>query len=314
MCMRTRSSAHPFRSEKARQAYLAHYDRRACEWPASTHGLTVETADGQTHIRIGGPAGAPPLVLLPGINASSLMWQPNFTGLAQNYRVHAVDTIGDFGRSVAKRPMQTADNLVDWLDELFTALGLGNDINLIGISYGGWIAGQYARRHPARLRNLVLLAPACTVLPLRLAFMLRAMPCIIPHRWFTERFLHWMAADAAANGGASRRAVEAMIDHAYLGLQSFKLRRPVIPTILTDEQLRNLAVPTLYMVGENEKLYSAGAAVRRLHRVAPGITTEVVSNAGHDLTTAQAEHVNQKILAFLERSLNPSPAIDERVA
>ena len=69
------------------------------------------------------PGDAPPLVLLPGVNASSLMWLPNIAELSQNHRVYAVDNIYDFGRSVWKRPMRTAEDLVNWLDELFTQLG-----------------------------------------------------------------------------------------------------------------------------------------------------------------------------------------------
>ena len=152
------SSFHPFRSEKARQGYLANYDRRASQWPVAAQGRLVETSGGQTYVRISGPSDAPPLVLLPGVNASSLMWLPNISELSQNYRVYAVDNIYDFGRSVWKRPMLTASDFVNWLDELFTQLGLGENINLMGISYGGWIASQYALHRPGRLKKLVLLA------------------------------------------------------------------------------------------------------------------------------------------------------------
>jgi pimeloyl-ACP methyl ester carboxylesterase len=297
--MRTGSKTHPFRSAEARDRYLTYYDSRARQWPVPAQNLIVETSQGQTQVRISGPADAPPLVLLPGMNASSLMWRPNVAELSQRYRVHAVDIMSDFGRSVAKRRMRTGSDLANWLDELFTAMSLGDGINLMGISYGGWIASQYALRHSGRLRKLVLLAPGRTVLQVRPAFILRAVPCIIPLRWFTRRFIHWLFADAAANPEVSVH-VDAMIDHAYLGLRSFKLRRPVLPTILTDEELRTLAVATLFMVGENEKLYSASDAVERLGRVAPGISTELVANAGHDLTIARAAHVNEKVLAFLE--------------
>jgi pimeloyl-ACP methyl ester carboxylesterase len=293
------SRFHPFRSEKARQAYLTSYDRRASQWPVAAEGRLVETSDGQTYVRISGPRDAPPLVLLPGVNASSLMWLPNIAELSQNHRVYAVDNIYDFGRSVWKRPMRTAEDLVNWLDELFTQLGLGENINLTGVSYGGWIASQYALRHPGRLKKLVLLSPVFTVLPMRAAFILRAMLCMIPLRQFTKSFIHWLAADAVAKNGFSRQWVEAMVDDGYLGLRRFKPKRLVVPTILTDEELRAMPDATLYMVGENEKLNSAEDAVRRLNRVAPHIATELIANAGHDLTIAAMTEVNTRILKFL---------------
>jgi pimeloyl-ACP methyl ester carboxylesterase len=227
------------------------------------------------------------------------MWLPNVASLSRSYRVYAVDNIFDFGRSVWKRPMRTTTDLVNWLDELFAELRLGDNIILAGVSYGAWIASQCALRHPGRLQKLVLLAPVMTVLPLRAAFILRAMLCMIPHRRFTKSFIYWLAADAVAKNNVSRRWIDAMVDDGYLGLRSFKPKRPVTPTILTDEELREMSVPTLFMVGENEKLYSARDAVARLNRVAPQITTELISNAGHDLTIAETAWVNEKVLEFL---------------
>ena len=73
-------------------------------------------------------------------------------------------------------------------------------------------------------------------------------------------------------------------------------------TVLEDEDLRSIKVPTLFLVGENERLYSAQEAVQRLNRVAPHIKTEIIPNAGHDLTVVQAEMVNRKVLDFLKRA------------
>jgi pimeloyl-ACP methyl ester carboxylesterase len=48
---------------------------------------------------------------------------------------------------------------VQWLDELFTALGL-NNINLMGHSYVGWQASLYALAHPQRLEKLIKMLQA----------------------------------------------------------------------------------------------------------------------------------------------------------
>ena len=72
------------------------------------------------------------------------------------------------------------------------------------------------------------------------------------------------------------------------------------PTVLTDEQLRSINVPTLYLVGENEKIYSASKTIERLNEIASQIRTEVIPHAGHDLTIVQVEMVNTKVLEFLK--------------
>ena len=53
------------------------------------------------------------------------------------------------------------------------------------------------------------------------------------------------------------------------------------------------------MVGEDERVYDAAEAVERIERLAPGVETMVVKNAGHDMTWVQAERVNDKLREFL---------------
>ena len=131
------------------------------------------TAD--TFVRMSGPADAPPLVLLPGAATTSLMWVPNIKALSGPFRTYAVDNIYDYGRSVYTRPVKGPDDFVNWLDGLFSALALGDAINVMGLSYGGWLTSQYVLRFPNRLAKVVLIAPARTVLPIRLSFLLRVI-------------------------------------------------------------------------------------------------------------------------------------------
>lgn len=56
-----------------------------------------------------------------------------------------------------------------------------------------------------------------------------------------------------------------------------------------------------YLVGENEKIYSAKKAVQRLNTIAPHIKTEIILGAGHDLVSVQAGMVNEKVLEFLKQ-------------
>jgi pimeloyl-ACP methyl ester carboxylesterase len=70
-------------------------------------------------------------------------------------------------------------------------------------------------------------------------------------------------------------------------------------TVLKDSELQSIKMPTLFLVGENEKIYSAQKAVQRLREVAPRIKTETIPHAGHDLAFVQADLVNRKILEFL---------------
>jgi pimeloyl-ACP methyl ester carboxylesterase len=190
---------------------------------------------------------------------------------------------------------------VIWLDELFSVLELGNSIKLVGMSYGGWLTGQYALRLQNRLDKIVLVAPAATVIRLQLEFLVRLLFSLVPYRCFTESMMHWLAADLARKGEDGRRMVEAAVDAMFTARRCFRPRHLVLPTVLGDEEWQKIRVPTLYLVGENEKIYSARRAVQRLKEVATHVQAEIIPNAGHDLTFVQVEMVNSKILEFLEQ-------------
>lgn len=293
---------HPFRSEKAQKQYLEMYDKKAQEmWPVNSESRMVETSYGQTFVRISGPNDAPPLILLPGSMGTSLLWMHSIKAFSACYKTYAVDNIYDFGRSVYTRPITKPEDFVNWLNELFTSLGLGNNINLIGLSFGGWLTCQYALHFQHRLNKIVLLSPAATVLPLELKFLIRAIFfTIIPLDFIAKNYCNWIFEDLARKDDASRKIVESAIDELLLGLRCFKPKRMISPTVLQDNELQSIKVPTLYLVGENEKIYSAQKAIERLNNVAPHIRTNVIPNAGHDLWIAQANIVNSKVLEFLK--------------
>ena len=293
---------HPFKSEKAKERYLTFYDNAAKKWPVDSETRMVDTSYGQTFLRISGPVDAQPLVLLPGFSGNSLMWIPNIEALSESYRTYALDNIYDNGRSVYTQPITSPDDFVTWLDELFNALEFGDNINLMGLSYGGWLTSLYALRFPDRLNKIALLAPAATVLPVRLSFYIYAILTMLPFRYFSKRMFYWLFEDCAKKDEISRMQVEEFIDHMFIASRCFKTRRMVNPTVLEDQELQSIRVPTLYIVGENEKIYSAQKAMQRLNQVAPHIQTRTISNAGHDLTIVQAEMVNKKILDFLKQS------------
>jgi pimeloyl-ACP methyl ester carboxylesterase len=301
MALNKMTAYHPFRSTTAKEQYLKLYDIRAKKWPVDSQTRLVETSYSQTFVRLSGPVNAPPLVLLHGAGGDSLQWIPNIEALSRSFRVYAVDNIYDYGLNIHTQIIKNPADYVNWLDELFSALELGNNIKLMGLSYGGWLTSQYALRFPDRLNKIVLLAPGGTVLPIRLAWIMRAVLCLVPHRYFIKSFLYWLLEDFAQKDEASRIMLDEEVEAAFVRIRCYKPIRLIRPTVLGDKELQSINVPALYLVGENEKIYSAQKAIQRLHQVAPQIKAEVIPNAGHDLTIVQAEMVNTKVLEFLKQ-------------
>ena len=300
----TTSSFHPFRSEKAKAEYEAYYLEKAKAWPVPSETRLVDTPSGRTFVRVSGRITDPPLVLLPGTRGTSLMWTGSIAALSAHYRTYAPDTITDAGFSVPRCEISTPEDLVKWLDEVFTVLSPKDPINLMGMSYGGWLAGQYALRFPGRLRKVVLLAPGGTVLRLSPAFFIRVLLVCIPLPGRSgrplQRTLRWLFRDTIRSGDAGRALVEQDVAQLLTMGRFFVLPKLIWPTVLDDKAWQRFSVPGLFLVGENEKIYSPKAAVRRLNRVAPQIRTEIIPGAGHDLTLVQADLVAKKVLEFLD--------------
>ena len=292
---------HPFRSKAAKEAYHALYDIRVKKWPVASEARWVDTSCGQTFVRMSGPVGAPPLVVLHGAGGDSMQWIPNIEALSRSYRVYAVDNIYDYGLSIYKQPIKNPADYVSWLDELFSAIQPGNKIKLMGLSYGAWLTSQYALHFPDRLDKIVLLAPGGTILPIRFEWIIRAVLCFLPHRYFTKSFLFWLLENLAHKDEDSRIMLEEEVDAVVARMRCYKPIRLIQPTVLEDMELMRIKMPALYLVGENEKICSARKAIQRLHKVAPQIITEVIPDAGHDVSFVQAELVNERVLAFLKQ-------------
>jgi pimeloyl-ACP methyl ester carboxylesterase len=241
----------------------------------------------------------PPLILLPGSRGTSLTWIPNIEALSAHYRVYAPDSIYDFGLSVRHKKIKKPDDLITWLDEVLTMLVPQGLVSLVGLSYGGWLVSRYALQFPEHLHKVVLLDPAATVLPVSIALIFRALLTLIPHPNFRKQFYYWLLNDTVQSGESGRDYVDEAVADWAVAERCFN-PLPMIPaTVLTDQQLKGFKIPCLFMVGENEKVYSARKAVGRLIRVAPQIKAEIIPQAGHDSWVVKAGLVNEKILSFL---------------
>jgi len=294
------NSFHPFRSEKAKAQYLAFEEKMARKWPVLSEERLVQTSFGKTFMRISGPSDAPPLVLLPGGGCNSLIWYANINALSQSHRTYALDNIYDYGRSIYARDLLSGNDYSDWLNELFDTLRLGDDIRIMGYSYGGWVASQYALYHPERLKHVVLMAPVFTVLPLSDEYILKMITTLIPLRYFKSKMMYEVWADLAQMSEHGREIVEDRIDYYELSLKCFKFKQPVNPTILSDSEIEHLNMPVLFLVGEHENVYNAHDAIDRLNRLNSNIKTELITGTGHDLMFTHAQIINQRILDFLK--------------
>jgi 2-hydroxy-6-oxonona-2,4-dienedioate hydrolase len=151
-----------FVSDTAKTKALAWFETFRAALPVEAESRYVDTPQGRTHVLVAGPANAPPLVCLHGALASSAHVLPELGSLVEHYRVYAVDVIGQSAMSEDVRLALNDDSYGHWLQAVCAGLGLSR-INLLGVSWGGFVALRAARVAPDLIAALVLLVPAGVV-------------------------------------------------------------------------------------------------------------------------------------------------------
>ncbi|MFF9013921.1 alpha/beta fold hydrolase [Streptomyces sp. NPDC014870] len=275
----------------ASPAFLAAYDAVLDLWPAGTTTSDVVTDYGPTRLLSHGPEDAPPVLLLPGGGATATGWYAMAAALGRSHRVHAVDLVGEPGRSTPApgRPIRTVDDLTAWLHALLDGLRL-DSAALVGHSYGAWIALHHALRAPERVDRLVLLDPTNCFTGFRPGYLLRALPTLLrstPAR--TAAFLLW------ETGGAE-------LDPRWLRLLAlaaeFPGARPVTGPRPRRADLVGLKPPTLLLLAEHSRAHDSARVAVRVRSTVPHLEMATLAGATHHTLPAGAppetyEHVRR---------------------
>lgn len=286
----------PFKSDAARERYLAHYDETEKSWPVESESRTVGTEYGDTYMRVTGPEDAHPLLLLPPGNSPSQAWYPMIAALSERFRTYAIDAIYDVGRSIPSRPIKGSPDVMRWLDSLLNELGLQHTVDLAGLSLGASITAEYTLHAPQRLRKVVWISPAAVTAPVSRGFITGALSCVLPLRGAYRNYVRWMMPDLSED----ERELDTMVDGLLLARQCYGMAPKVNPRQLTDAELSGIQVPALYVVGERDVICAdPRAAVAHVGTLAPQIETFLVPDAGHEAYAMQPKQVTDRVLAFL---------------
>jgi pimeloyl-ACP methyl ester carboxylesterase len=227
------------------------------------------------------------------------MWSRNMTDLSREHRVYAVDIIGQPGKSIANPKFQKRDDLIPWFSELLDTLNITKP-NLVGQSYGGWFALAYALRRPERVNKIALISPAACFLPLNFQHMLQGCRMFFfPSRAAMRNFKLWETYLPNIQDPQNRAFFEAKLEQLYLGFKYYRCQGEANPNIFSDQELRNLKVPTLLLIGEQEVIYNPVASIERARRLIPTLEARLIPEASHDLAYFQAGTVDELILKFL---------------
>ena len=245
--------------------------------PVANEQQRVSTCFGETFVLSSGPGHAPPLVLLHGGNTNSLMWLRSLPAWTRRFRVHAVDTIGDPGFSAPARPSLDSDAHARWLDDVWRALKITRAV-IVGASFGGWIALDYAIRRPESVDRVALLAPAGIVRmdPVSQLKVAGLTMLGAPGRRKALEMTLGVNPDALGEEG------RAFLDFQGLVQKSF-LSRIALPKVISSTSLQEVRVPVLAVLGERDIFYRVDPMQQRIESCLPQAKIHRLAGVGHGL-------------------------------
>jgi pimeloyl-ACP methyl ester carboxylesterase len=281
-----------FKSAEAEVSYRAAYDASLQLWPVQRESIYIPTKFGLTHVLACGPVNGEPVLLLPAMACTATMWYATVPALSTEFRCYAVDFPSDMGLSALDNPPANRMDCVAWLRELLDGLGIVK-ASFVGASYGSFLALNYAIAEPARVKKIALSSPAAGIVRLGMLFYARVfLSFLLPGRSAGDRIM--------ARLFDGRFPLDnPVIRQLLVGIKTLKPHIKVYPMVFTDSELAGIPAPLYLILGEKEVCYNPWSAAKRLQRVMPTASVEIVPGAGHLLVMERPDFVNQRLLAFL---------------
>jgi pimeloyl-ACP methyl ester carboxylesterase len=243
--------------------------------------------------------GPETIVFAHGLLMSGRMFDAQVAALRDRYRCIACDFRGQ-GKSEIAADGYDMDTLTLDAAGLIRGLNAG-PCHFVGLSMGGFVGMRLAVHHPDLVRSLILMDTAAGPEPHWLRYhILRLIarwfgPAAVASRvtpiLFGRKFI-----DDPAKAELREQWRKHLIGSNQIGIR--RASRGVINRKGFAEHLDRIAVPTLILVGEDDRATPPEKS-RFLHERISGSRLSVIPGGGHSLSLEEPEAVNDAIRQFL---------------
>lgn len=240
--------------------------------------------------------GAKDLVLLHGIGASAERWRRVAPILSKRYRVVVPDIVG-FGYSDKPTVEYTMDFFFDFLQSFLDDLKIRRP-SIIGSSFGGHVAAEYAIRAGNNLDRLVLAAPAGMMKTSTPVLDLYIMAALYPTYENAMKAFRQMAYDP-------RSVTEEIVLDFVNRMRLPNAKYAFMSTLLgiryappLSGRLANVTPETLIIWGNNDKMIPLDYANEFTE--IPKSRLVVMEDCGHTPFVERPERFSEIVLRFLD--------------
>ncbi|GLP96193.1 alpha/beta fold hydrolase [Paraferrimonas sedimenticola] len=328
-----------YKSQEGFEAIKTWYDELVDQIEIDFTSEYVDTRFGKTHMLVCGPEDGEPMILVQAVAGSAPLWRNQLPVLAKRFRVYALDTVGQPGRSAPNPPSYFNNDYLNWLCDVQDSLGLKKS-HFIGVSTGGWKVMRMATDYPERVDKVVMLSPmglSHARLPWKIWFkrvMQKSKDANALENELTAKSIKSPSASGSVSFGSfDRQLARAMalctrhfrLDRAMCiyndktqkisFIKAFKL----VWQFFTSEKkslLQKMEAPGLVLFGEHEILYNPDKVSKKALKLMPNVEVGIIEKSGHACIYDQPAESNRRIMRFfdgIKTQTAPEPLADTNV-
>lgn len=228
-----------------------------------------------------------PLVVIPGLAGGTGLIQPLIDSLSDRFRVISFELRGETNGFFDRR--YHFDRLVRDVGDVLDGLRLERP-GLLGLSFGGAIALDYASRNSNRLSFLAVQGAGPSHHAGAFAGVARRVleRLLLPDNSpFVNQFFRLLTADRSDDG----TTMDFVAGHCWRTDQSIMAHRfSLLDEYDITDRLGRLRLPVLSITGENDVL-ATPSSLEALHTAAPNVEAHILPGAGHFAFVTHAEKI-----------------------
>lgn len=285
-----------YKTSEAKRILLGLYDKKLAACNIDYEELDLDTYAGKTHVIATGAKDAPPIVIFHGINAGAPLALEAIKGLNKQYRIYAIDTIGQATKSAENVLAINDDSYGKWAAETLTQLGL-TSVPVIGVSYGGFLLQRLIMHSPKLVSKAIFVVPA----GLSGGSFFRSM------KELTLPLMRFMFSKSDKNLIKFIRAFCSDLDQHTITMQKTLLSGVNIdfrrPKLLQAKDVKGFESPVYAIVADDDIFFPGDKTIERCKAIFENFKdTHILKNSKHIPALASYQEIEDKIGDWLTKN------------
>jgi pimeloyl-ACP methyl ester carboxylesterase len=229
---------------------------------------------------------------------SAVMWLPNIKELSENFYCIAVDTIGGPGKSIPNENYNKQFDQVVWINEVIDDIDI-KGINIVGISYGAYMAYNYFVKRPDIIRKVVCLEGGMALDSGKIKAILNVFKILFPEMLIPTKknIIKVLSKIAYPNSDLFNKYPEA-IEHMIMVMKCFNKSAMFYHNkdMYSKEEVLDIKDRIFFILGEL-KIFHSEELISTLK--ADAFHYKVINKSGHAINFEQPGKVCEEIIYFI---------------